>query len=70
VATSLNNLVELYNARGQYAKAEPLCGRALAIQEKAHGAGAPPPHVAPTFPPPMISGFEEYQYPWGRGTFR
>jgi hypothetical protein len=60
--------VELYNVRGQYAKAEPLCGRALAIQEKAMGPEHP--HVAPTFPPPMISGFEEYRYPWGRGTFR
>ncbi len=53
VATSLNNLVELYNARCQYAKAEPLCGRALAIQEKAMGPEHP--HLAPTFPPPMIS---------------
>ena len=35
VATSLNNLAELYRAQGRYADAEPLYKRALAIQEKA-----------------------------------
>ena len=31
VATSLNNLAELYRAQGEYAKAEPLYTRSLAI---------------------------------------
>ena len=35
VAQSLNNLAGLYQAQGQYAKAEPLHQRALAIREKA-----------------------------------
>ncbi len=39
-ATSLNNLAELYKAMGDYAKAEPLYRRALAIREKALGQGA------------------------------
>ena len=33
VATSLNNLAELYDTQGQYAQAEPLYKRALAICE-------------------------------------
>ncbi len=37
VATSLNNLAELYRTQGQYAQAEPLYKRALAIEEKALG---------------------------------
>jgi len=41
VATSLNNLVELYRAQGQYAEAEPLSKRALAIREKALEAEHP-----------------------------
>jgi tetratricopeptide (TPR) repeat protein len=35
VALSLNNLAWLYYTQGQYEKAEPLYGRALAIWEKA-----------------------------------
>jgi tetratricopeptide (TPR) repeat protein len=41
VATSLNNLAALYHNQGQYAKAEPLYQRALAIREKALGAEHP-----------------------------
>ena len=37
VATSLNNLAELYHTQGQYAQAEPLCKRSLAIREEAFG---------------------------------
>ena len=39
-ANSLNNLAVLYKAMGDYAKAEPLYQRALAIREKALGPGA------------------------------
>ena len=35
VGTSLNNLAELYANQGQYAQAEPLYKRSLAIFEKA-----------------------------------
>ena len=41
VATSLNNLAELYRTQGQYAPAEPLFKRALAILEKALGPDHP-----------------------------
>jgi tetratricopeptide (TPR) repeat protein len=41
VATSLNNLAELYRAEGRYAEAEPLHRRALAIREKALGPDHP-----------------------------
>jgi tetratricopeptide (TPR) repeat protein len=41
VATSLNNLAELYRAQGQYAQAEPLYKRSLAITEKALGPDHP-----------------------------
>ncbi len=41
VATSLNNLAELYRAQGQYANAQPLYQRALAIREKALGPEHP-----------------------------
>jgi tetratricopeptide (TPR) repeat protein len=44
VAASLNNLAALYYAQGQYAKAEPLFKRTLAIWEKA--LGSEHPHVA------------------------
>ena len=37
VATSLNNLAELYAAQHQYTQAEPLHKRALAIMEKTLG---------------------------------
>src|SRR5579875_1410816 len=37
VAASLNNLALVYEAQGDYAKAEPLFKRALAINEKALG---------------------------------
>jgi len=37
VANSLNNLAALYDIQGQYAKAEPLMCRALAIDEKTYG---------------------------------
>jgi tetratricopeptide (TPR) repeat protein len=41
VATSLNNLAELYMSQGKYAEAEPLHRRALAILEKALGPDHP-----------------------------
>ena len=41
IATSLNNLAELYMRQGDYAKAEPLYQRALAIREKALGPDHP-----------------------------
>jgi tetratricopeptide (TPR) repeat protein len=41
VATSLNNLAELYRTQGDYAKAEPLYKRSLAISEKALGPDHP-----------------------------
>ena len=41
VATSLNNLAELYREQGQYAQAEPLFKRSLAILEKALGPDHP-----------------------------
>ena len=41
VATSLNNLAELYKTQGHYAKAEPLYKRALSIEEKALGPDHP-----------------------------
>ncbi len=44
VATSLNNLAELYRVQGHYAAAEPLYQRSLAIWEKA--LGPEHPHVA------------------------
>ena len=41
LATTLNNLAVLYQARGKYTEAEPLYKRALAIREKALGAENP-----------------------------
>ena len=41
VASSLNNLAELYRTQGRYAEAEPLYERALAILEKALGPEHP-----------------------------
>jgi tetratricopeptide (TPR) repeat protein len=41
VATSLNNLAELYRTQGHYAKTEPLLQRSLAILEKALGPEHP-----------------------------
>jgi hypothetical protein len=41
IALSLNNLANLYQARGRYAEAEPLHKRALAISEKALGGEHP-----------------------------
>jgi tetratricopeptide (TPR) repeat protein len=41
VATSLNNLAQLYETQGQYAQAEPLFKRSLAISEKALGPDHP-----------------------------
>jgi CHAT domain-containing protein len=41
VATLLNNLAELYRAKGDYEKTEPLHLRALAIREKALGGEHP-----------------------------
>ncbi|MFZ1028611.1 MAG: tetratricopeptide repeat-containing protein, partial [Limnoraphis robusta] len=46
VATSLNNLAELYRDQGRYNEAEPLYQRSLAISEKALGENHP--HVATT----------------------
>jgi tetratricopeptide (TPR) repeat protein len=52
VATSLNNLAQLYQAQGQYGKAEPLYQRALAIRDKALG----PEH------PEVATSFENYAF--------
>jgi tetratricopeptide (TPR) repeat protein len=41
VATSLNNLAELYDVQGKYVEAEPLYQRSLVIREKALGKGHP-----------------------------
>jgi len=41
VATSLNNLAELYGTQGKYAEAEPLYNRALEIDEKFLGSDHP-----------------------------
>jgi CHAT domain-containing protein/tetratricopeptide (TPR) repeat protein len=41
VATSLNNLAQLYQAQGSYEKAEPLFVRSLAIREKVLGKEHP-----------------------------
>ena len=41
LATSLNNLAELYRVQGNYAESEPLHKRALAIYEKALGREHP-----------------------------
>jgi hypothetical protein len=41
VATALNSVAQLQQARGRYAKAEPLQARALAITEKAPGPDHP-----------------------------
>ena len=41
VATSLNNLADLYQAQGRYAEAEPLVPARLAIREKALGPDHP-----------------------------
>jgi tetratricopeptide (TPR) repeat protein len=41
LATSLNNLAELYRVQGRYADAEPLYKRALAIYEKVRGPDNP-----------------------------
>ncbi len=40
-ATSLNNLAQLYSSQGDYAKAEPLYQKALAIRKEALGAKHP-----------------------------
>ncbi len=44
VATSQNNLAELYRAQGKYAQAEPVCKRSLKTLEKVLGKNHP--HVA------------------------
>ena len=41
VATSLNNLAELYRVQGKYDQAEPLYQRSLAIREKTLGKDYP-----------------------------
>ena len=41
VAANLNNLAALYYAQGDYAQAEPLFKRALAIRERALGPDHP-----------------------------
>jgi tetratricopeptide (TPR) repeat protein len=41
VATSLNNLAGLYDAQGNYSKAEPLYQRALEIKERKLGSYHP-----------------------------
>ena len=41
MATSLNNLADLYRVQGKYGEAEPLYKRSLAITEKALGPDHP-----------------------------
>ncbi len=41
MATSLNNLAEIFLAQGKYAEAEPLCKRSLTIRETALGPEHP-----------------------------
>ena len=41
MATSLNNLADLYQAMGRYAEAEPLYRRSLEIREKQLGRDHP-----------------------------
>jgi tetratricopeptide (TPR) repeat protein len=41
MASSFNNLAELYNAQGRYEEAEPLCLRALKISGKVLGPEHP-----------------------------
>ena len=41
MATSLNNLAELYETQAKYNQAEPLIKRSLAIREKSLGADHP-----------------------------
>jgi tetratricopeptide (TPR) repeat protein len=41
VAVSLNNLARLYYLQGEYAEAEPLLSRSLAITENAYGPNHP-----------------------------
>jgi hypothetical protein len=52
VATNLGNLARVYYTQGQYAKAEPLFQRALAILEKALG----PEH------PAVVTSLENYAF--------
>ena len=46
MATSLNNLADLYQSMGRYAEAEPLYRRSLEIREK-RSSGP----TTPTWPP-------------------
>ena len=41
LATSLNNLAEVYRLQGRYAEAKPLYKRSLAIREKTLGPEHP-----------------------------
>ncbi len=59
VATSLNNLAELYRAQNQYAQAEPLYKRSLAIREKAFGVSHPLPPVKEAGEPGNVGGADE-----------
>jgi hypothetical protein len=67
VAQSLNNLAGLYQAQGQYAKAEPLHQRALAIREKVFGSEHPnvatcleiyPTALSPPIPIPSVASVQ------------
>ncbi len=56
VASSLNNLAALYQAKGEYGRAEPLYQRALAIWEKSAGAGPSGCGQLPQQPRGAVSG--------------
>ena len=60
MATSLNNLAELYHDQGQYAEAEPLFERALAIREQALGPGASERGHEPQQPGGALPGPRQY----------
>ena len=60
LATSLNNLAELYRAQGRYAEAEPLHQRALAIREKALGPEHPAVGVSLSNLAALYSGQGKY----------
>ena len=55
LATSLNDLAELYRAQGHYADAELLFKRALAIWEMALGPNHPSRRLSASSPRPLLS---------------
>ena len=70
VATSLENyyLAALYDARGRYAKAEPLYKRALAIREKDLGPNHP--QLAPSLSNLALLRYKQGRYPEAEPLYR